>query len=357
MDNPFFQNNNNMTKSKVNDLISSSPKIPRNLLIGAYLPSNPWNRGLNFTDSTVLKSTSGRYMADRWMLLSDGNYVVDVTKDELSFMRLTVSSTGENKKMGVCQMIRNETTNSLLTTPCSLSFIVSNSGITHVKIAILSWTGATNLLIYPISSWGATGFDPVLTNNWEYLGVSFHDLVSGFETIKLENIVIPASSRNIAVAIWCDDTSQIIHDNYISIIGAQFENNKKCTPVEIVNPEKTLLDCKQYYFNTYANNVQPGTENAAGGYAMLKAYNYATSFTTMVFQYSMWKVPAIGFYSYDTGTVNKCTRYSLTATTNVNVSATEVSENGCMVYGQSDDVCGNSVRYRGHAIFEAELGV
>lgn len=177
-------------------------------------------QGNTFDASTTPANNDDTYTVERWILLSDGNDIVDVTRivDDVTenppgshaSMRLTVQTA--NKKFGIVQILEKVDAESLLNKTVSLSFKgkTKANSIEHVRASVLAWTGTVNAVTSDVVSgvqWGAAGVDPTLATSWTYeIAGSDIDLENDWTTYKVEGIVLDTSlTNNLAVFIWIDD--------------------------------------------------------------------------------------------------------------------------------------------------------
>ena len=115
-----------------------------------------WQRGTSFT-ATGSANNDDSYTADRWIVLSDGNDIVDVTRAAgllgsgvtggAPVYSLAMDVETADKKFGIVQIVEYKNISSLGgvgTATVSLSFVakVSNaSKLDNVKAAVIGWAG------------------------------------------------------------------------------------------------------------------------------------------------------------------------------------------------------------------------
>lgn len=355
MDSPFFQYTGT-SASKIDEIINSSTKINKNILMASHLKTNPWQRGVFFSYTTKLKNDSGKYFADRWMMVSDGNNIVTVEKDMIGGMQL--KTVIQNKKFGYLQILPSHRFDQYYGLPMSLQTVMVSKNALSIKIAILGWTGERDYPTQPITAFNATGVNPTLSTSWSYIATKSFSLIDdNLSLLFFENFSIPVQYRNIAIFIWADDTSQLITNTFTSLLALQLEQHKKCTTMIFPSREQTLMECKQYYWQTYNMGTMRGTIDARGAWQALKAWMFETSLSTAFFSYNMWKAPVVTLYSYRNGTAGCYSQIDFGNYYNDepgNASTNSDSVSSILMTGSD---CGAGDRYLGHAIFEAELGV
>jgi hypothetical protein len=225
----------------------------RNHIInGAMMVSQ---RGTSFT-STSGANSDDTYNLDRWILLSDGNDVVDVTAENIGvangsfrYMRLDVETV--NKKFGILQIIEDRNSVALIGKTVTLSFDVWASDVSkldNVKAAIISWSGTADAVTSDIvSAWGVEGTNPTLVANWTYENTPANLGVSTGKTRKSITAVIDtANAVNIGVFIWSDVTDTTLGD-FLYITDVQLEIGSVATPFERRPYQTELALCERYY--------------------------------------------------------------------------------------------------------------
>ena len=109
-----------------------------------------WQRGTTITAaSTPVTNDDDTYICDRWILLSDGNDIVDVTRSSTGYTggsdfscQLEVETI--DKKFGIVQIIEAVNCHDLIGGKVSVTFhaMVAGSGkLDNVKCGIVSWAG------------------------------------------------------------------------------------------------------------------------------------------------------------------------------------------------------------------------
>lgn len=161
----------------------------------------------------------------RYVLLSDGDDVVDITRENTFlptsgsqyYAELTITAAGANKKFGLMSVLSADNSIPLRDTITSLQMklrTVLGSQVTWMRYAILEWSGTADEWTDPIASWNAAGTDPTLTANWAYAGgASSGNLgpdgyVDIWVTEAFENVTLGSGFNNVAVVFFLDDTNK-----------------------------------------------------------------------------------------------------------------------------------------------------
>jgi hypothetical protein len=195
------------------------------------------------------------YNLDRWIILSDGNDIVDITQSTeaptggLNSIALDVETV--NKKFGILQIIEQKNCIGLIGNTVTLSFKAKVSSVTkldNLKAAIISWTGTADAVTSDIvSAWGAEDTNPTLVANWTYENTPV-DLnpTTSWATYSVSAAIDTASTKNIAVFIWSDVTDTTLGD-FLYITDVQLEVGAVATTFERRSYSTELGLCLRYY--------------------------------------------------------------------------------------------------------------
>ena len=196
------------------------------------------------------------YTFDRWIVLSDGNGVVtpdqetaDLPAGARSAMKLTVAVA--NKKFGLLQIVEGANCKQVIDDVASLSVQLEASGLDNVRLGILSWTGTEDAPTSDIvSAWNAAGVDPTLVTNWAYENTPANIDVSGGSWAGAEALnasIDTASTKQVAVFIWVDDTDAAVSDT-LKVSQVQLEPGAVATPFEQKPIQTELALCQRYAY-------------------------------------------------------------------------------------------------------------
>jgi hypothetical protein len=245
-----------------NLIISHSHAAPNNLLINGCF--SVFQRGATFDSGTTPANDNDTYLADRWKLLSDGDDIVDVSKDESgrptgskSSIKFDIETA--NKKFGIIQFVEGINTRKIIGGKVFLSFKAKVSGgatINNLRAAVLSWDGTEDTLTSDVvAAWGAAGVNPTLVGNWTFENIASNlELSTSYRTFKIKNIDIDtASAKNIAVFIWVDDTDATIGD-IVNITDIQLEAGDKVSSFLDRDIQTEIAQCERYYEVSDGNN-------------------------------------------------------------------------------------------------------
>jgi hypothetical protein len=238
-------------------------------------------RGTSFTSATTPANSDDTYLLDRMLLLSDGNDIVDVSQETTevpsgSYSSIKFDVVTANKQFAYCQILEAKDAAKIIGGTASLSFKAkkggSNATLETLRAAIISWDSTEDLVTSDvIGTWAGAGTNPTLATNWTYENTpSDLTLTTSFQTFKIENVSIDtASTNNVAVLIWCDDTDATVGD-LVYIGDIKLEDGSIATPYEFENYSEVLHKCKR--FKQAWGVIWKGVSGGSG-------YHYSSSFT------------------------------------------------------------------------------
>lgn len=226
-----------------------------------------------FDVTTTPLNSDDTYLLDRWLLLSNGNDVVDVSQSTdaptgaLLSQALDVETI--NLKFGVLQIIEQKNCQHMIGSNVSLSFEAKVSDITkldNIKAMVISWDGAADAPTSDIiSAWNAEDTTPTLVANWTAENTPANlSVTAAFAKYKIENIAIDtAATKNIGVFIWsdgfCDTLGKILR-----ITNVQLEKNSVATEYDWIDVAVDLAKCQHSYCKSYDQGTVPGTTTLDG---------------------------------------------------------------------------------------------
>lgn len=210
-----------------------------------------WQRGTSFTAATTPANNDDTWLTDRWLLLSDGNDVVDITQstdkpDGSTYsMKLDVQTAQE---FGICQILENKDTKPLDNKNVSFSFAAkSESGeITTLRVAILTWSGtADSVTSDVVGTWGAT-ITPAA--NWTLENTPGDiTITDSWATYSVENVAIDSATvNNLAVLIYTPNAESIGDTVYITQV--KLNEGSAATTFSPQSYNKELRACQRYLF-------------------------------------------------------------------------------------------------------------
>lgn len=269
----------------ISSALGSQALIPsgfgfRNLIINGDF--RVAQRGTSFVSGANNDDT---YNLDRWTLLSDGNDVVDVTQATdvptggLNNIGLDVETV--NKKFGIIQIIEQQNIVGVQNKTVWLSFKARTTGssISNVKAVVLAWTGTADTVTSDVvSAWNADGVTPTWATNWtaentpSNLGVT-----NSWAEYRLSALCDASNIKNLAVFIWCDDTSTTLGD-FLYVTDVQLEINNSPTPFERRPIGTELALCQRYFYSVGGDSIYQIIANGGVNYSTTQVVGSAVYF-------------------------------------------------------------------------------
>jgi hypothetical protein len=264
----------NYTKADGTAVVAAAGGPVNNLLLnGGFTTAS---RGTSFTSASYFSNDDDSYLIDQWILLSDGNDIVDVTQQSQIFtgfsnaIRLDVETA--SKKFGILQILENKNCEALIGGTASLSFTakvndVSAGRLDNIKAAVVEWTSTSDSVTSDIiSAWNAEDTTPTLAANWEFSNTPANLSVLTTEArYTIENISIDGSgTNNVGVFIWADGLTGTVTDT-LDISGVQLESGSSANDYSHVDASVDVLRCGRYYAGDLISTGQLRAPGAAGG--------------------------------------------------------------------------------------------
>ncbi len=209
-------------------------------------------RGTSFTSGSNNDDT---YNLDRYIILSDGNDIVDITQSTTvpsGFMNsIALDVETIDKKFGILQIIENKNCEGIIGNTVTLSFYakITGSSLSNVKAGILSWDGtADSVTSDVVSSWNSSGTTPTLVSNWTFENTPSNlNVTSSWARYSVTATIDTAGTNNVAVFIWSDDSTTTLSD-FLYITGVQLELGSYATPYDIIPYDiEYNARCVRYY--------------------------------------------------------------------------------------------------------------
>ncbi len=257
----------------------SGVSLPNNLLINGDF--RVAQRGTSFTSTTTPANSDDTYLLDRWVLLSDGNDIVDVSQETSvvptgAYAACKLDVETANAKFGLLQIVEARNAKAIIGGTCSLSFRarVTGTTIADVHAAVISWSSTADTVTSDVvSAWNGDGTDPTLVANWTYENVpSTLALTTSYQTFEIENISIDtASTTNVAVFIWTDDVTMDVGD-FLYIADVNLVPGAVATAINR-RPYRDELALCQYYAEWMAlGALGPAGSGVCGSATLARVY-------------------------------------------------------------------------------------
>ncbi len=231
----------------------------RNIIINGDM--SVAQRGTTFTSATTpTANNDNTYMLDRWLLLSDGNDIVDVSQQaggggvsgNDDYLRLDVETV--SKKFGICQIVEANNLKPAIGDVVSLGFdarVTDATKLSDIRAVVLSWDSTADIVTSDVvSAWNAEGAVITPATNWTAENVAANlSVTTSWARYTIENISIDtASTTNVAVFIYqnnvaTNDTAGI----FLEITNVQLEAAAAVTDFERLPFGANLYLCRRYF--------------------------------------------------------------------------------------------------------------
>lgn len=267
-----------------------------------------WQMGIEFTGASTPANSDDTYTADQWILLSDGNDIVDVSRVATvptgAFRALNALVATQNKKFGFLQIIEARDAARVIGGAASLSFKArtsSSARINNLRAAILSWSSTADTVTSDVvSAWGASGTNPTLVANWTYENTPENLAVTqdAWGEHKIEGVLIDtASAANVAVFIWSDDGTTDLNDVVI-ITDVRLVPGYQAQPGNARSFEEDVTACQRFLQKSFPLATAPAAAAGVNGSeATLGGSGTARCIFGVRFSQTMRGVPAITTYN------------------------------------------------------------
>lgn len=216
-----------------------------------------------FDTTGTFTNNDDSYLLDQWILLSDGNNIVDVSQQSSDLpagashaMRMDVETA--NLKFGTVQILEADQSVALRNRKVTFSgYAQADSSIGDVHVAVLSWNGtADSVTSDVVSAWGAGGADPTLATNWANAETPT-DIGIGTSWARFSVTVdVPNDCNNLAVFVYSVDTSTTI-GHFLEITNLKLEVGPHPTRYEMRSASEELHLCQRFFAKTFRQPTKP----------------------------------------------------------------------------------------------------
>ncbi len=315
--------------------LATVPDFLPNLLInGDFRIDQRRGDGTAYTSATTPVNSDDTFLLDRWILLSDGNDVADVSQETTtvpvgSYAAIKMDIETGNKKFGIIQVIEAKNAEAMIGGVCSLSFQARRTGtsINNLRAAIMAWSGtADSVTSDVVNNWSGAQTNPTLVANWTFENTPADSaaVTSAYQTYKIENISIDtASTTNVAVFIWVDDVTTTVGD-FFFVADVQLVASSTARTFHRRGHAEELALCQRYYEKTYNQAVLPATSTEAGAVRLTDPV--AAGSISIHFKTVKRAAPTMTGYS-TTGASGKYR--DLTSGEDITITLEDIGDSGC----------------------------
>ena len=325
-----------------------------------------------FTSETVPANSDDTYLFDRWVHLSDGADITDVSQVASvlpgSNLCMKYEVENANKKFGFVQILESANAIKLTNKYVTLSFQAKTEAgkvINNIRAAVLSWASTADVVTSDVvNAWGNQGVTPTWAANWTAENVPANlALTNSWTQYTIHNILIDTGSMaNVAVVIWVDDTDCAVNDLlYLCQIQLVISDGVNTAPPAFIPKlfHEELNACKRFYQKSYNVDVAPATATTEGEFQSTALTTYGTYDQFIPFKVELFVIPTC--YTYNTvtgatgnaGTTNGCARNSTDNTNIVGVGSAYVGKNNIYFWANNTMTAGKNFAW--HYTLDAEI--
>jgi len=279
-------------------------------------------RGTNFTAATTFTNADGNYTLDRFKVIDSraGSDVVDISQTKLASelpaearAAITFTHQRQNEQAGLVQYLDYDTTRTLLNKDLSLSFEIYNSdSVTrNFRAAILSWQGtADDMPNDPVSTWQTAANLGFATNfTTENTTTTLTANATSWNRFTINGVNIDtASTNNLAIAIWTDETMANGYEWRATKIKLEQSNIATTWKAKAVNEEQS--NCALFVSTSFKNGIINSLANTLNFSSKANSAFLLTN-PTIQFQCKMRVPPVVTTFSPISQAANKMARYDL----------------------------------------------
>ena len=292
-----------------------------------------WQRNSYFDEySSPYKTTDGQCTADRWIVLSNGNYQCSIAMGVIrppdfdakeTYLVLENAYSVAKRQVGILQILPTVDVSSLVGKTLSFRLKVrgaEGNTINNIRAAILYHTDFYDEINADIvQTWNGSGVNPTFRSGWTLLNTPQNLAVPStaewtWAEYKVEGINLPSEQvGKIAVFVWVDDdptpSTYVIHLTDIDlIVGSTFTEPVRRSHIEELNR------CMYFYENCYPAGNYPGdniiiscpitTRN--GKYThMLGPSRYWYNIVGFSFRVQKYRLPTVRVWHPESGVENR----------------------------------------------------
>lgn len=320
-----------------------------------------WQRFGATVTSTNSANNDDTFFCDRWIILSDGNDIVDLSRESTTVptraaTALKCDVETANKKFGIFQPLEYANTTDFRGSVASLTFKarITGSTIGAIRAGIVQWTSTADSITSDIvSAWNAAGSNPTLATNWAFANTpaALTAPTTSYQTYRIENVSISSSATNIGVFIWTDDVTMDVADLlYIADVGLYL--SPRVPTFNYCGPREDLANCQRYYEKTFGLDVA-AVNDTGDSTGALATFAGTAIIPTVFWKFAVAKrvAPTVTTYNYRSGADSQ---WQSTGDELGAARATDVTQTGVRI-DNTTTVATSNAQYFIHAAATAEL--
>ncbi len=241
---------------------------------------------INATTPFSGANNDASYTLDKWILLSDGNDIVDIAQTDSNVptgsqnaIELEVETA--NKKFGIVQFLENVNCESILGQEVTLSFQAqATANLDDVRAAIIAWDGTEDAPTKDIiNSWEAEGSNPTLVSNFTFENTPADlNVTTSFAKYSITATIDTSGAKNVAVFIWSNVTGTTAGTDKLQISQVQLEKGSSASAFSFTDFSDQFLKCARYFRGWLETS-----DDSANASAIATGHSFTTSSRLQLF--------------------------------------------------------------------------
>jgi len=227
----------------------------RNYILNSSFDVAQRGQTINATTPISGANNSESYCLDQWIIVSDGNDIIDVAQSTTaptgSTHSISLSIETANKKAGVLQWLEASQCQNLIGKTVTLSFQAKSddAAIDDFRAVVLSWDGTADQPDKTIiSSFGSEGSNPTYNTNVTAENTSANlNLSTSFQKFSITCDIDTSGAKNVGVYIFSNTTTGLSTGENIFISQVQLEVGSTATEYVHEDYSMTWLKCARYF--------------------------------------------------------------------------------------------------------------
>ncbi|BAQ89104.1 sugar binding protein [uncultured Mediterranean phage uvMED] len=229
--------------------------IVKNYILNPEFDVAQRGKTINATTPISGANNSESYCLDQWIIVSDGNDIIDVAQSTTAPTGSThsaqLSIETQNKKAGLLQWTEASQGQNLIGKTVTLSFQAksSDAAIDDFRAVVLSWDGTADAPDKTIiSSFGSEGSNPTYNTNVTAENTSANlNLSTSFQKFSITCDIDTSGAKNVGVYIFSNTTTGLSTGENIFISQVQLEVGSTANDFVHENYSTTWLKCARYF--------------------------------------------------------------------------------------------------------------
>lgn len=248
--------------------VNSTSTGTRNYILNSSFDVAQRGQTINATTPISGANNSESYCLDQWIIVSDGNDIIDVAQSTTaptgSTHSIQLSIETANKKAGVLQWLEASQCQNLIGKTVTLSFQAksSDAAVDDFRAVVLSWDGTADAPDKTIiSSFGSEGSNPTYNTNVTAENTSANlNLSTSFQKFSITCDIDTSGAKNVGVYIFSNTTTGLSTGENIFISQVQLEVGSTATEYVHEDYSTTFLKCARY-FRGWLEDTSGNTSN------------------------------------------------------------------------------------------------